>query len=178
MNGASTSPQITFWTNHGCPWAQRVQIVLRELGLPYEEVIIDLDRPREEWYLKINPRGTVPSIRYSNSSGSIKEEIITESAIIAQFLADAHPSHLLPASGDSATAPLSRARVSFFADTYVAKVQPVWMSIAKEASRDERERKGDELVAVVEREMEPLLVLGERVLGLGALARISGAARG
>ena len=53
MNG--TAPKITFWTNHGCPWAQRVQIVLRELGLAYEEVIIDLDTPREEWYLKINP---------------------------------------------------------------------------------------------------------------------------
>ena len=51
----SSSPKITFWTNHGCPYAQRVQIVLKELGLPYEEVIIDLDKPREQWYLKINP---------------------------------------------------------------------------------------------------------------------------
>lgn len=50
-----SSPKITFWTNHGCPWAQRVQIVLKELGLPYEEVLIDLDKPREPWYLKINP---------------------------------------------------------------------------------------------------------------------------
>ena len=35
------------------------------------------------------------------------------------------------------------------------------MGIIKEASRDERERKGEELVRVVEREMEPLLVAGD-----------------
>lgn len=55
MNG--TSPKITFWTNHGCPWAQRAQIVLKELEFEYEEVEIDLDTPREDWYLKINPVG-------------------------------------------------------------------------------------------------------------------------
>lgn len=49
------SPEITFWTNHGCPWAHRVQIALKELGLSYGEEIIDLDKPRDEWYLKINP---------------------------------------------------------------------------------------------------------------------------
>lgn len=48
-------PKITLYTNHGCPWAQRAHIVLKELQLPYEEVIIDLDVPRPDWYLKINP---------------------------------------------------------------------------------------------------------------------------
>lgn len=27
----------------------------QELNLPYEEVIIDLDKPREPWYLEVNP---------------------------------------------------------------------------------------------------------------------------
>ncbi len=49
------APKITLYTNHGCPYAHRAHIVLKELGLPYEEVIIDLMKPREEWYLKINP---------------------------------------------------------------------------------------------------------------------------
>ena len=35
--------------------AHRAHIALKELQLPYEEVIIDLDKPREEWYLKVNP---------------------------------------------------------------------------------------------------------------------------
>jgi glutathione S-transferase len=43
------------YTSRYCPWAHRVQIALAELGLEYEEVLIDLKKPREEWYLKINP---------------------------------------------------------------------------------------------------------------------------
>ena len=50
-----TPPQITLYTNHGCPYAQRAQIALKELDLKYEEVIIDLDTPRSASYLKINP---------------------------------------------------------------------------------------------------------------------------
>lgn len=86
-----SAPVITLYTNHGCPWAHRAHIALKELGLEYKEVIIDLDTPREEWYLKINPRGLVPTIDYNG-------EIIPESGIVAQFLADAHPSHLQKAS--------------------------------------------------------------------------------
>lgn len=91
------TPKITLYTNHGCPWAHRAHIALRETGLQYDEVIIDLSRPRDEWYLKINPRGLVPSIDYNG-------EIITESAIVAQFIADAHPSHLVPATGTEGAA--------------------------------------------------------------------------
>jgi glutathione S-transferase len=32
--------------------------VLKELGLKYDEVIIDLNTPREPWYLEINPVST------------------------------------------------------------------------------------------------------------------------
>jgi glutathione S-transferase len=49
------APKITLYTNHGCPYAHRAHIALKEAGLEYEEVIIDLDKPREPWYLKVNP---------------------------------------------------------------------------------------------------------------------------
>ncbi|KIY48779.1 putative glutathione S-transferase [Fistulina hepatica ATCC 64428] len=113
----TAKPKIIFYTYHDCPWAHRVHIALHALGLEYEEVIIDLDRPRDEWYLKINPRGVVPTLSYNGA-------IISESAIIATFLADAHPGTLLPPS----TAPsgaLTRARISFFVDAYVNKVLPL-----------------------------------------------------
>jgi glutathione S-transferase len=51
----SIGPSITLYTNHRCPWAHRAHIVIKELGLPYDEVIIDLDKPREPWYLDVNP---------------------------------------------------------------------------------------------------------------------------
>jgi len=53
VNG--NAPKIKLYTNHGCPWAHRAHIVLKELGLDYDEVIIDLNKPREPWYLEINP---------------------------------------------------------------------------------------------------------------------------
>jgi glutathione S-transferase len=49
------APKIILYTSHLCPWAHRAHIALKELGLEYEEVIIDLSKPREPWYLEINP---------------------------------------------------------------------------------------------------------------------------
>ncbi|MCJ1282690.1 hypothetical protein MMC26_002015 [Xylographa opegraphella] len=149
------SPKITLYTNHSCPWAHRAHIALKELNLSYEEVIIDLDRPRDEWYLKINPRGLVPAIVFSN--GVLNNEIITESGIVSQFLADAFPSHLLPASHSSPTAALTRARIAFFADTYTSKVSGKLFGAMGGTTEEEKEAKADEVVAAVENELEPLL---------------------
>lgn len=50
-----SAPKIILYTNRLCPWAHRAHIALKESGLDFEEVIIDLDTPREPWYLEINP---------------------------------------------------------------------------------------------------------------------------
>jgi glutathione S-transferase len=57
-SGGAAPPKIQLYTNHRCPYAHRAHIVLEELKLPFEETIIDLDTPRPQWYLDINPRGT------------------------------------------------------------------------------------------------------------------------
>lgn len=56
MGDATDSAQgkLSLYTNHACPWAHRAHIALKELGLSYDETIIDLEKPRDEWYLKIN----------------------------------------------------------------------------------------------------------------------------
>lgn len=162
-------PKITLYTNHQCPWAHRAHIVLKELGLDYNEIIIDLNTPRESWYLKINPvrfysppspstskpiltyhkRGLVPAIDFNG-------EIITESGIVSQFLADACPSHLLPAAGTVEGA-LTRARINFFVDTWFSKVGSYWFQILKLDSEEEKEKLSKEFVGIVEKEIEPLL---------------------
>ncbi|OJJ81717.1 glutathione S-transferase family protein [Aspergillus glaucus CBS 516.65] len=143
------SPKIILYTYHGCPFAHRAHIALKETGVDYEEVIIDIKKPREPWYLEINPRGLVPAISYNG-------EILIESAIVAQFIADAHPSHLLPPSGPAENA-LYRARVSLFADAFSSKVMPNVMAGVRAASQEERETAGDALVEAVAKEIEPLL---------------------
>jgi glutathione S-transferase len=140
--------------------------VLKELGLPYEEVIIDLSKPREPWYLEINPvcwpcppfveasltpskRGLVPAIDFNG-------EIITESGVVATFLADAYPSHVLPASGTPEAA-LTRARINFFVDTWFSKVGSYFYKILLSGSEDEKAKLSQEFVEVVGKEIEPLL---------------------
>ncbi|GES64645.1 glutathione S-transferase [Aspergillus terreus] len=143
------SPKITLYTNHLCPWAHRAHIAIKELGLPYEEVIIDLDKPREPWYLEVNPRGLVPTISYNGT-------IIAESAIVTQLLADAHPSHLLPPSNTPEGA-IKRAQVSFFVDTFGSKVLPHFFASMRSATDEERLAAAEALVAAIEKDLEPLL---------------------
>lgn len=99
-------------------------------------------------------KGQVPTLHYSDG---IIDEILTESAVIAQFLVDAHPSHLLPASDSSPTAPLFRARVNFFIDTFATKVIPLIFAIVRESNEEVRAQKSEELVRITEKELEPLL---------------------
>ena len=98
-------------------------------------------------------RGLVPSLSYNGT-------IIIESAIVAQFIADAHPSHLLPTSSPPENA-LYRARLAYFVDTFFGKVIPHFFAGLRAASEEERDNAAGELVAAVEREIEPLLVDGK-----------------
>ncbi|OJD40198.1 glutathione s-transferase [Diplodia corticola] len=145
-------PKITFYTYPDCPWCQRVQFILTELKIPVERIIINLDEPRPQWYLDINPRGLVPAIKFSNDV--VVNEIIYESNIISQFLVDLRPSHLLPASLADPSAPLRRARIQFFIDTFMSKLggQARGLLIS-----DNQDAKVDEVLADVDKFVEPLL---------------------
>ncbi|KAJ3109570.1 hypothetical protein HK100_003278 [Physocladia obscura] len=145
----STNDTITLYTSHRCPWAHRAHIALNELKVPFKEVIIDLDTPRTAEYLAINPRGLVPSINWNGN-------IITESAIVAQFLADAYPSHLLPPS-TSPDAALRRARINFFVDTFFTKFQNHLFKVFSAKSDQEIDDAVNVAVAGAVKEVEPLL---------------------
>lgn len=83
-------------------------------------------------------------------------EIITESAIVAQFLADTYPSHLVPASSDPA-GPLARARIAFFVDAWFSKVSGLYMKSLAAKTADEAAGFADDVVKGVAKEIEPLL---------------------
>ncbi|KAI6087705.1 glutathione S-transferase domain-containing protein [Hypoxylon rubiginosum] len=140
--------KIKLYTNHGCPWAHRAHISLAELNLPFEEEIIDLSVPRTPEYLKINPRGLVPSIEYNG-------EILTESAVISNFLADQYPSHLIPAS-DAPGGAFLRAKIAFFVDTFISKTTGHFFK-AQWGKEEEIETSVKEYVEAIVKEIEPLL---------------------
>ncbi|SPJ86952.1 related to glutathione transferase omega 1 [Fusarium torulosum] len=144
--GSQPQADITLYTNHRCPFAHRAHITLQELGLPFKEEIIDLDTPRSPEYLQINPRGLVPTIIHNGQT-------ITESAIVAQYLVDAYPNTLLPASSDR-NGPLVRARISFFADTYSNKVQShIARAIYRAKTDDEINQAADDALAGIVKEV-------------------------
>jgi glutathione S-transferase len=131
------------------PGAHRAHIALEELKVPFEEVIIDLDTPRTPEYLKINPRGLVPALSYNG-------EIIIESAIVAQFLTDVYPSHLVPASNAPGGA-LRRARIALFVDAFSTKFNSVLFGLFSAKTEEDIQAIVEKAVAGLVKEVEPLL---------------------
>ena len=93
-------------------------------------------------------RGLLPGIKHNG-------EIVTESAVVTQFLADAHQSHLLPPSIGPANA-LCRARLNFFADTFIPMTLPHMMAGQRAQSESEKDAAAEDFVKAVMKEMEPL----------------------
>lgn len=75
-------------------------IVAQEAGIPLELVKVDLNAKKTADgadYLAINPRGYVPALQLDDG------EVLTEVAVILQYLADLEPeSGLMPAAGTMA----------------------------------------------------------------------------
>jgi glutathione S-transferase len=76
-----------------------VRIIINELGLESAFEQVDLTTKKTESgkdYLSINPKGAVPALDIND-----KGEILTENAVILQYLADSSKAYsLLPAIGD------------------------------------------------------------------------------
>ena len=77
-------------------------IVLEAAGLKYRVVHVDLRAKKLEDgsdYLAINPKGAVPALGLDSAAGA-EGQVLTENAVILQYLADRVPgSGLLPATG-------------------------------------------------------------------------------
>lgn len=77
---------ITLYTHIMSPCAQKVRIVLAEKALSWKAHPIDLPNKEnlQDWYLKLNPLGVVPTLVHD-------EKAIIESSVICEYLEDAFP---------------------------------------------------------------------------------------
>jgi glutathione S-transferase len=94
--------ELTFYTN---PMSRGriVRWMLEEVGQPYKTELLDFaTTAKAPAYLAINPMGKVPAVKH----GDI---VVTESAAICAYLADAFPAaRLAPPSGDRLRGPYYR----------------------------------------------------------------------
>lgn len=84
-----------------CPYVQRAAIVLAEKKVPFERIDIDLAN-KPDWFLKLSPLGKVPVLVVTGDDG--REEVLFESAVIAEYLDEVLAPRLHPAD------PLTKAR--------------------------------------------------------------------
>lgn len=82
-----TAPYLKLYTSN-TPNGFKITILLELLGLDYFVRPIDLfaAEQKEEWYLKFNPNGRIPSLTHVNKDGDISH--INESAAIMIYIAD------------------------------------------------------------------------------------------
>ena len=85
-----------YYTQGACSLV--VRIIMNEIGIKSEFESVDLHTKKTEKgddFLKINPKGSVPVIKTDDG------EILTENAVILQYLADTNSAtKLLPGTGD------------------------------------------------------------------------------
>ncbi|GAA0141646.1 transferase [Lithospermum erythrorhizon] len=68
-----------------CPFSQRVLLTLEEKNVTYKMILINLqDKP--EWFLKVNPQGSVPVIKFGD------EKWISDSDVIVGIIEEKYPS--------------------------------------------------------------------------------------
>lgn len=76
--------------------------MLEEIGQPYRAEIVEYARMKSPEYLAVNPMGKVPALRHG-------ETLVTESAAICAYLADAFPeAGLAPPNGSPLRGPYYR----------------------------------------------------------------------
>jgi glutathione S-transferase len=170
---AITTPQITLYTAHHCPFAHRVQIALRELNLPFRTTLIDITQPRTKDYLAINPSGQVPALDYNG-------RVLTESALIVQFLADTRPfgkPALQRTESDVVEAAMKRYEIGRFVEAFMRTHALFDAVVFALGGREVKSVKAGTYLEAVVKNVEPLLgdaapfVGGERSLTMAEVSR-------
>lgn len=65
-----------------CPYVQRAVIALKEKGVPFDRVDIDL-ASKPDWFLKLSPLGKVPVLVLTNEQGEVA---LFESNVICEYI--------------------------------------------------------------------------------------------
>jgi glutathione S-transferase len=80
--GTSMAATLKLISHKLCPYVQRAVIALREKGVPFERIDIDLAN-KPDWFLKISPLGKVPALVVTTEDGEVT---LFESNVICEYI--------------------------------------------------------------------------------------------
>ncbi len=83
----STPPKYTLVSHTLCPYVQRAVITLKEKGISYERIDVDLAN-KPEWFNQRSPLGKVPLLIVDD------EHVLFESNVITEYLNEITPGNL------------------------------------------------------------------------------------
>lgn len=93
-------PSITLYHHPLSVCSMKVRLALEEKGLAWSGRVIDIVKEQEQlepWYLKLNPKGVIPTLEYRNST----TKVLTDSAHIIRFIASLPEGNALLPKGES-----------------------------------------------------------------------------
>ncbi len=79
---------LTLVSHDLCPYVQRAAIALREKGVAFDRVTIDL-AAKPEWFTAISPLGKVPLLRVADPARG--EAVLFESNVICEYIEETQP---------------------------------------------------------------------------------------
>lgn len=119
-----------------CPYAQRALFTASYKSVPVEITYVSLANP-EPWFLELNPRGEVPSLRVT-IDGQVHK--LTESLNISEYFDSFPGPSLYPRDADGKVCALSKCLIDVFIKIKIGKFTDVYYSAFYwQASSDEIE---------------------------------------
>ena len=128
---------VLYYAKGAC--SQAPHIILHEAGFDHDSIRVDLktkQTERSEDYLTVNPKGVVPSLRLDDG------EILTENAVVLQYLGDKEGGQLLPKVGD-----LRRYRVLEWLNFVATELHKGFGPLFNPASGDEAKQLARDTIA-------------------------------
>jgi len=91
-NENSEAPKVTLYrdTNGWCPFCERIWLILRAKGIPYDEQLISLQN-KPSWYKALVPTTLVPAVLIHGDDSTNERRIVWESADILRALDEEFP---------------------------------------------------------------------------------------
>lgn len=88
IKAPSVMSDLTLVSHHLCPFVQRAVIALREKGVGFHRLYIDLNA-KPDWFKEVSPLGKVPLLIVKQPG--MEDAVLFESAVICEYLEETQP---------------------------------------------------------------------------------------